>query len=125
MRRQHSSPSMTGIITSHIIRSGVYFEARRIPSLPLDASIIRYSSQISSRIMRRMSSLSSIISRSGLSLSSVEGLHSMVPSSALTSSADIRFDTVGAAGDDTCRIGSFTVNRLPRPISLLTSMVPP
>ena len=67
---QHSSPSITGIITSQMIMSGTTSCALRRPSRPSAALRTRYFSASSVRRKRRMSVLSSMISAMGLGSSS-------------------------------------------------------
>ena len=69
--RQHSRPSITGIMTSQMMMSGTVSCALRRPSSPLAALRTRYLSDNNVRRKRRMSELSSMMSAMGLGSSSL------------------------------------------------------
>ena len=120
---QHSKPSIPGIITSQIIKSGTYFIAILIPSFPPVAVITLYLSQSNDETRVWISWLSSMTSTSGSS--SVNSTSdSIISSSDATSSAVSAF-IVSSASSSLLTIGSTTVKAVPFPRSLSTYIVPP
>ncbi len=122
--RQHSSPSIPGIITSHTTRSGTYFDAIFTPCAPSQAVITLYSSCSSSTSRARMSGLSSITSSTGLS-PGASGTTGTTGSSSANTSTDDSVAGTSAASSITCLIGMTTVKTEPLPGVLSTVIVPP
>jgi len=120
---QHSRPSMPGIITSQMIRSGILYMADWMPLVPLAASITVYSSQNNEPTNVRTSGLSSM-TRIVLWNSSLFSSEDMSPSSDTTSSPEIRL-TGSETAPSTGVTGNVTVNTVPFFWVLSTSIVPP
>ena len=116
----HSSfPSIPGIITSLMTKSGCNSCILDKASCPFEATSTRYCNSRLCRINKRKSSLSSTTSKSGKSFRSVDAIAVSCPSSIGTHTG-----LGNSAFTSTCLTGKHTTNTAPVPMLSKTSTVP-